>query len=380
MRARCDGEKSQDDKRPKAPMHQQSTRADSKRPSGYRPCSSFSVSPTSSKMTLHVPESNEANQVVLPVNNSHRTFYLPNVGEILGQGSTSLVAKIKPGTVIKSPRYSWWDCGVAELHHFVTDVKYSFEVEEQLLNKLGTHPRIVRYIINPGPLIQHTMLNILSSYLGPSIDPRGLLFEEASDGNLKAYIDQHNDSIDLHLRLKWCRQAAEAIHYIHQKGVMHSDLRPENFLLHSKSDSKLDLLLCDFGGSMCGDIDGVCKPDSGFFDPCKPLVSTEAVDIFNLGSIFYLVMTGRWPCKIPRSFETSDENMEYGQLVNGLSASQKYPDHDGHSLPGGAVIQRCWTGRYSNLEELIRDQNLLFSEIEHGDIQGTMDKKRQGTN
>ncbi|KAJ5259551.1 hypothetical protein N7478_012532 [Penicillium angulare] len=307
-------------------------------------------------MTLHVSESNEGNQAVLPVESSHQTFYVPNVGEILGQGSTSLVAKIKPGTVIKSPRYSWWHSGATELHHFVTDVKHSFEVEEQLLNILGTHPRIVRY-------------------LGPSLYPRGLLFEEASDGNLQTYIDQHNDSIDLHLRIKWCRQAAEAIQYIHQKGVMHSDLRPENFLLHSNSVSKLDLLLCDFGGSMCGDIDGLHLPDSGFFDPCKPCMSTEAVDIFSLGSIFYTIMTGHWPYKTPGPFETSNEQMEYGQLVDGLFASRRYPEING--LPGGAVIEGCWTERYNDLEELIQDQTLLFSEIEHGDIQGTWDEKRQ---
>jgi serine/threonine protein kinase len=53
-------------------------------------------------------------------------------------------------------------------------------------------------------------------------------------------------SIDISLRVKWRTQAAEAIHFIDREGVIHSDLRPDNFLLHTVGGNKLDLLLCDF--------------------------------------------------------------------------------------------------------------------------------------
>lgn len=186
-----------------------------------------------------------------------------------------------------------------------------------------------------------------------------MLFAEASDGNLQAYIDKHNDIIDLSLRLKWCPQAAEAVHYIHQKGVIHSDLRPENFLLHSDSENKLDLLLCDFGGSTNGDIDGGHLPDSGFFNPCKPWVSTEATDIFSPGSVFYTIMTGHWPYKSPGPFDSVEEMNEYEDRVDNLFAAQRYPSVDG--LTGGAVIQGCWTERYSDVGALIRDQRVYIS-------------------
>ncbi|KZF20457.1 kinase-like protein, partial [Xylona heveae TC161] len=265
--------------------------------------------------------------------------YEPFLNKPLSQGSTSLIAKISPGVVIKYPRYSWWHSEAPGTQPMVKAMKDSFKVERQLLEILGSHPRIIRYI-------------------GVSKEPRGLLFAEASEGNLQDYIDKHNDSINLHVRLKWCFQTTEAIHYIHQKGMIHSNLRPENFLLHSYSPDEPELLLCDFGGSTNGTIDGGHLPDSGFFDSRKPYKSSEAMDIFSLGSVFYTIMTGHWPYRSPGPFSSVAERNEYGDMVDGHFQSQKYPPVDG--LIGGAVIRGCWTERYSNVGALIRDQHLSY--------------------
>ncbi|KAJ5735351.1 uncharacterized protein N7483_000476, partial [Penicillium malachiteum] len=222
-----------------------------------------------------------------------RGLYKPPLTENLGRGSTSLIARIRPGVVLgylKYPRFIWWHTEATSSHSLVQNVKRSFEVEEKLLDLLGTHPRIIRY-------------------LGVSHEPRGLLFEEATGGNLQAYIDQHHPNIDLNLRLKWCSQAAEAVHYLHQKGVIHSDLRPENFLLYFDSYDTLDLLLCDFGESTSGDIDGGHLPDPGFFNPSRGWASTEAVDIFSLGSIFYT---------------SAVEKSDYDVMVDDLFSCGKY--------------------------------------------------------
>lgn len=160
------------------------------------------------------------------------------------------------------------------------------------------------------------------------------------------------------LRLKWRMQAAEAIQFIHQKGVIHSDLRPENFLLHTVAGSELDLLLCDFGGSTNGEIDGLHLPDSGFFNPCDRPESTKNTDIFSLGSIYYTIMTGHWPYRSPGPLESLEEMEKYQELVDSLFASKRLPPVDG--LIAGPVIQRCWTGEYSDLGALIEDQCQQF--------------------
>ncbi|KAJ5129551.1 uncharacterized protein N7515_005590 [Penicillium bovifimosum] len=276
------------------------------------------------------------------IENDSPVPYEPPLGEILGEGSTCLIARVAPGVIIKCPRFSWWHSKSATDKWFVQDMKRSFEVEEALLQILGPHPRIIEF-------------------KGVSDDPFGLLFAEASDGSLQKYIDQHHASIDISIRFKWRTQAAEAIEFIHQKGVIHSDLRPDNFLLHSVAGNEPDLLLCDFGGSTDEEIDGRHLPDAGFFNPCIPPESTKSTDIFSLGSIYYTIMTGHWPYKSPGPFTSIVERDKYEELVVGLFASKMYPPVDG--LAAGLVIQRCWIGEYFDLQELIEDQRWQFETL-----------------
>jgi serine/threonine protein kinase len=130
-------------------------------------------------------------------------------------------------------------------------------------------------------------------FKGVSDDPFGLLFAEPSDRNLQNYIDQHYANIDTSLRFKWRTQAAEAIEFIHQKGVIHSDLQPENFLLHTVARNELDLLLCDLRGSTNGGINGRQLPDAGFFNPCNPPEPTKNTDTFQ--PRVHLLYDNDWP-------------------------------------------------------------------------------------
>jgi hypothetical protein len=94
----------------------------------------------------HVLGLNEEDQAVFPGGIADPVLYEPRFNETLSQGSTSLIARMKPGVVVKCPRYSWWHSETADAHPFVKDTKRSFEVEERLLDILGAHPRIIRYV------------------------------------------------------------------------------------------------------------------------------------------------------------------------------------------------------------------------------------------
>lgn len=201
------------------------------------------------------------------------------------------------------------------------------------------------------------MLTVILRYLGHQDTlgaQQGLLLAEASHGNLQSYIDERNAIIDIPLRKKWCWQTAESISYLHENGVIHSDLRPDNFLVHETTSTSLDLWLCDFGGSTCEelDLDGGHLPDDPFFDPTQASVSTPATDIFSLGSIFYTILTGRWPYRPSGPFKTAEDKYEYQRMVNSLFRQRKFPDMTG--LIGGRVVMGCWTNEYGTVQEILR--------------------------
>ncbi len=172
---------------------------------------------------------------------------------------------------------------------------------------------------------------------------------------MQQYLDDPSNIIDRQLRLKWCRQAVEAICYIHEKGVLHSDLRPANYLL----DVDLSLRLCDFGGSTFGELDGGSFPDSGFCDPNDPWVSTIATDIFSLGSVMYTIMVGHWPHGSPGPFMNSETKRSYEEHVDRLFREGIWPDTA--EIEGGDIIKGCWTKFFKTACAVLQSQEALHA-------------------
>ncbi|KAL9635344.1 MAG: hypothetical protein Q9204_002659, partial [Flavoplaca sp. TL-2023a] len=140
--------------------------------------------------------------------------------------STSAIIYLRPGVVLKSPREIWKESAAYE--KLREKIKREFLIEREIFQLLGSHPRIVKY-------------------LGYQSSAReGLVLAKANQGNLQLYIDKHHSAMSAQLRRKWCRQAIEAVDFLHQKGVIHSDLRLENYLVYMANGST-DLWLYDFG-------------------------------------------------------------------------------------------------------------------------------------
>ncbi|RSM15773.1 hypothetical protein CDV31_004874 [Fusarium ambrosium] len=253
-------------------------------------------------------------------------------------GSTAIFFRVKPGVVLKAPVCRQEDLVV----RLRPSVASEFSNEKEILARLGDHPRITKY-------------------LGWQDEfPTGILFVEASHGSLQNFLDDPDRDISLSVRKKMCRQATEAIAYIHSRGVIHSDLRPDNFLVHT---TDYDLMLCDFGGSTCEEIgiQGRSLPDDGFFDPNSGWTTTVSTDIFSLGSVLYTIVSGHWPYReAPCGFFTSREEMdEYGSRVNGFFSKGIFPDTKG--LYVGEIILRCWNKKYSSANEILRELHALES-------------------
>ena len=223
-------------------------------------------------------------------------------GKLLAWGGTAVLELLPSGAVMKTPIPNPY-CRIEEQDH-----RRNMRLEAQIYGMIGDHPR-------------------LPKVLDWDQDTCCLTMEYLENGNLKEHVLQNHQNITLQLRLRWSRQAAEALIVLHSFNVIHCDLSPRNFLL----DSHLNVKIADFGGaSLCGS-DPSATPATRFrhpgYDWNVPPVFSD--DIFSIGSLIYFIMTGSYPyADVP-----SDE-------VEKLYESQQFPDVS--DIVGGNIIMRCW--------------------------------------
>ena len=98
------------------------------------------------------------------------------------------------------------------------------KVEEQILGILGKHPRIIQL-------------------KGKHED--GILLEYLPHRSVERHLRSHAHTL-VEQRLRWGRQAAEGLAYIHTKNVLHCDVSVGNLLL----GADLSIKLCDFQGRL----------------------------------------------------------------------------------------------------------------------------------
>ncbi|KAF2013559.1 kinase-like protein [Aaosphaeria arxii CBS 175.79] len=241
-------------------------------------------------------------------------WHPPGVTEVLSGGTTACLGALPDGTVLKYIRDR-------DDRHAV----HSLNVEKAILSALGPHPRIVQYL---------------------SDNDHGIVLRRAENGDLRRYLlttqrkGEHHPTIPLELRRKWIRQTAQALSYVHSRGVIHSDMHPNNLLL----DANLDIRLCDFAGSVFGELDGGAMESTRF---CLPRDWRERPgvrsDLFALGSVVFFMLTGgREPY----------EELGDGEVEERFGRGE-FPDVGGLEGGYGDVVVGCWRGEFESAGDVL---------------------------
>ena len=253
-------------------------------------------------------------------------LYLPaGVDKVIGFGSSSFIGRLDDKTVLKYPRTIGEEWG-------------RLAIEKHMYDALGPHPRI---------LACH------------GLDERGLKLEYAARGTVRDILrnTNHAQSLTSRERIRWCRQAAEAVAYIHRKNVIHCDISTRNFLLNKK----LDVKLADFQGIYVDDrgvhFNGDALEGVKSYLPCPSTCSDEKSDLFALGTAIYEIMVGHEP--FPELDNLDDEEEIERRYVN-----KEFPTLDG--VIGGHIIYKCWSQEYGDAKECVEEFSILedgFAEI-----------------
>lgn len=197
----------------------------------------------------------------------------------------------------------------------------AYNIERKAYWRLGTHPRIAQC---------------------RTITDAGLVLERGDC--LRQILRSGQKTVEWHTRLQWALEAAEGLHYIHEKGIIHADVGCHNLLVDRSGHIKL----IDFAGSgLDGNEPLVCYEWCSY-RPGTPL--DIKTDIFAFGSTLFEIESGNIP------FHELQEGLGPWDLMRKADerfAVKDYPDMEMLQLKD--VITRCWNGEYESMADVRGD-------------------------
>lgn len=160
------------------------------------------------------------------------------------------------------------------------------------------------------------------------------------NGDLESYLKETD--LDSYTRYRFARQAIEAVAYIHEMEVIHSDLGARQFLV----DKHRNLRLSDFCGSSLQGSEAVIIENATHFLPRdENLPNTVQSDLFALGCTIYEILLGRKP------YDGMDD-----EDIQRLYSEKSFPGLDGiEEEYWSGVIEKCWLCEYERASDILRD-------------------------
>ncbi|WWC86102.1 uncharacterized protein L201_000973 [Kwoniella dendrophila CBS 6074] len=182
----------------------------------------------------------------------------------------------------------------------------------------------------------------------PSLSRLVLLLEHAPLGTLDRILRTSPQLVGKSLWERWAREGAEALEWVHGKGVVHADVKPGNLLL----TADLHIRLSDFGSSLL--IHPAHPPTDGLglgtlpFSPPELVDPNQTfsfpVDIFALGATLYQCLTGREPFRGIRTVEMMHHVRKGGLWAyEERERFQRIGNEDGVST-AGSPYPSAWRG------------------------------------
>ncbi|CAK9871010.1 unnamed protein product [Sphagnum jensenii] len=181
-----------------------------------------------------------------------------------------------------------------------------------------------------------------------------VLVTELMDMDLRSYLDQkimkdaETPPLKLLEAIDIMLQVAQGMDYLHERGVMHRDLKSKNVLINvldygqSQVSKSVRAKLADFGVSKLKDSSTFTTPDVGttlwrapeVFKEGSGKKYTKSADVYSFAIIFFEVLTGKTP------FDGVRRDTIYEHICSGGRPALPPTSYCPEYL--SALIQRCW--------------------------------------
>eukprot|EP01025_Chloroclados_australasicus_P061649 TRINITY_DN8104_c1_g1_i2.p2 TRINITY_DN8104_c1_g1~~TRINITY_DN8104_c1_g1_i2.p2 ORF type:complete len:378 (+),score=40.27 TRINITY_DN8104_c1_g1_i2:135-1268(+) len=175
---------------------------------------------------------------------------------------------------------------------------------------------------------------------------RALVMQFANKGNLFSWIHVKKQSLSEGMILKTIRAVAKALVYLHERKIMHRDIKSENILIH-QDGNHLDIKIADFDLTQSRGDDSVVETVRGrgtlnyaapeLYTP--PASINEKVDIFSVAMVAYECVSRQIPW-----YNTPELT-----IINMVSNHGKRPQIPATcSTPLRNLIEQCWDQKPAN--------------------------------
>lgn len=200
----------------------------------------------------------------------------------------------------------------------------------------------------------------------PEADPPYFVMSFAEGGSLAQRLEQ--GPMPVKDALRYFRSIAEALAFVHGKGIRHCDLKPGNILINQHGQP----LIADFGQAHLSDDAAPSLGTFFYMAPEQAEVGTSIPDtrwdVYSLGALGYAMLTGQPP---RRDTSLSDELKQTVQLHHRLKIYRdrirSMPEPAQHrAVPGvdrmlAAIIDRCLELKPS---QRLRDAGAVLAALE----------------
>lgn len=154
-------------------------------------------------------------------------------------------------------------------------------------------------------------------------------------------------------------QVADGVAYMHEHGIVHADLKPNNIMLGLGVVKVIDFGLARIDGELTGRLQGTPEymaPETAAFK-----VVNEQTDIFNFGATMYRLLTGCYPPESVGVLPVSEREYR-GRFRPTSDFNQSLPEELGW------LVDQCLSfrpeARPGSMDEVCRTLNRIVDQME----------------
>ncbi|XP_076441180.1 uncharacterized protein LOC143280426 [Babylonia areolata] len=186
-------------------------------------------------------------------------------------------------------------------HHTVTGVKVAIKIIDRSKLKDNQKDHLHREARILGQLRHPNIVRLYETLKATTL--HCLVLEFAAGGELQTYVRCHKDGrLPEEKSRPFVRQMVSGLHYLHERGVTHRDLKMENIMLDEK---RKHVKIVDFGLSITFTKDELMRTHCGSPEYAAPEMNPAndrygpEIDVWSLGIVMYAMMIGHLPFTTP---------------------------------------------------------------------------------